>query len=213
MSETSPDCVFCAEASAAVWRGEHFYVLLDIAPILEGHALVCSSAHYPSTADLPGDLVTELDALCDWLRSFYMQEYGAFTLFEHGRTGHCVRHHPEERPCNHMHVHMLPLTEDLTERIDLGQRTTWRSWQDVTRLGTDIDGYVATHTPTAGRCFYPVMHMLPSHYLRTRAAELSGHASVADWNEVVRNGSRSPLVHQARAAFTSWVSRQRLGWD
>jgi diadenosine tetraphosphate (Ap4A) HIT family hydrolase len=198
--------VLCSEKGAAVWQGDHFYVLLDVAPIVEGHALICSYEHYPSAADLPAELVGELDELCGRLQAFYAREYRTFTLFEHGRTGHCVRHSPAERACNHLHVHVLPLPSDLTERIGLGQRTTWRSWCDVGVLGADVDGYVAVQTPAAGRCFYPVLRTLPSHYLRTRAAELTGSPEVADWEAVVGNGSRPTLVERARERFAAWTA-------
>jgi len=199
MTGTVKECLLCQPSDLTFWRGDNLAVLLDPAPLVEGHALIYTSSHYPSAADIPGDVAAELDAVCDWLRVLYQKEFGAFTLFEHGRTGHCLRRSPEERICHHTHVHVVPLPGDLVGELTLGQRVGWRLWSDVARLADEIDGYVAVETATSGRYFYPVTRTLAPHFLRTRAAHLAGDPGRADWEQSVGWPSSRNMVTSARA--------------
>src|SRR5207248_1284040 len=199
MTGTVAECVLCQPSELTFWRGENLTVLLDPAPLVEGHTLISTSEHYPSAADIPGTVAAELDAACDWLRCLYEAEFGAYTLFEHGRTGHCLRRSPEERICHHMHVHVLPLPGDLTEELTLGQRARWSVWSDVAALGDEIDGYVVTETAGSGRYFYPVTRALPPHYLRTRAAGLAGDTGLADWEQAIGRPASREAVRRGRA--------------
>jgi diadenosine tetraphosphate (Ap4A) HIT family hydrolase len=202
-------CLFCNLTAEPLWRGESLYLLLDIAPIVEGHALICSNEHYPSSGDLPADVAPELDAVAEWFFGHYVEEYGAFTLFEHGRTGQCVRHRPEERACNHMHVHVLPLRENFVPRLALGQRTLWTTWTDVAELARDVEGYAVVETPAEGRSFFPVNHSLAPHYLRTQAAASIGHPDLGDWETRAAQPMSAVLVERARQRLGARIARTK----
>lgn len=210
MAETFDECVFCQSAGLGLWRSESLYVLLDIAPMMEGHLLICSADHQPSAADLPAEVADELDEVCDWIRSLYLRSYGAFAAFEHGRTGHCVRLTPDERICHHMHIHVMPLAADLTADIGLSQRTTWQSWRQVAELGADTEGYLVVDSDQAGRQFYPVTHSLAPHYLRTKVGGRIGAADRADWEKVVGNGSSAKLLDRARRTLGGLIAAEPL---
>lgn len=175
--------MFCKLVERAVWRTDGLYLLLDTAPVAPGHALIVSRDHYMSAADMPAETIDELDKAWQRLRSEYLIRYGQFAMFEHGRTGHCVRLSGSERMCDHMHVHVLPLSGDLAEHVEADQRTQWDSWHDVTELASDLEGYMVVYTEASGKSFWPVTTELPSHYLRTKAAELLGQPALADWEE------------------------------
>ena len=198
MAERFNECVFCRSANSGLWRGANFYVLLDIAPMMEGHLLICSADHYPSAADLSAEAATELDTICAWLRSLYLHEYGVFTGFEHGRTGHCVRLTPDEHICHHAHIHVLPLAADLAGRIRLSQPTNWQDWRHVAELGEDLAGYLVIDSTVSGRVFYPVTRGLPPHYLRTEVGELIGAPERADWERAAALGASHRLVERTR---------------
>lgn len=201
MTERVRGCLFCADLDEVLWRGDGMYILPDIAPIVDGHALICAVRHHPSAADLPAAETDELNRICEGLRAGYLREYGAFAMFEHGRTGHCLRRRPEERICHHVHVHVLPLPGDLVAASGFGQRTSWRGWADVAELGGDTDGYAVVESAGSGRFFFPVTHDLAPHYLRSRAAELVGDPALADWE---RRAELSPDPARLRR------TRQRL---
>jgi diadenosine tetraphosphate (Ap4A) HIT family hydrolase len=198
MAGTIGGCMFCNRSEGVLLRMDNLFVQLDDAPIVEGHALIMPESHFPSVADLPGDLAVKFDEVCDRLRRIYLDEYGAFTMFEHGRTGHCVRRNPGERICHHAHLHVLPLPGDLVSRVDVGQRTPFTSWTQVADLAGDIDGYlVASSADGADSYFYPVTRPLPSHYLRTVAAELAGDLALADWEALIGSAHSAPLITAA----------------
>jgi diadenosine tetraphosphate (Ap4A) HIT family hydrolase len=190
-------CLFCGERDNAIWHEDGFFLLLDIAPLTEGHALLISDEHYTSAADLPADLLDRLDRLCVWFREVYESTYETVTMFEHGRTGHCARRYPDEQVCNHMHIHLLPMAADLAPAIGVGQRTRWSTWRDLADLVADTDGYVLTDSPQSGRLVSPVMRSLAPHYLRSRAAELLGAEDRANWEREPRRGPAHPEVASA----------------
>jgi diadenosine tetraphosphate (Ap4A) HIT family hydrolase len=191
-------CLFCDGRDKAIWAGAGFYLLLDVAPLIEGHSLLIPDDHYSCAADLPGELLDQLDELSAWFRRVYDDTYRTVTMFEHGRTGHCLRRHSNEQMCNHMHIHLLPMAEDITPQIGLGQRTRWSSWRELAAIAADADGYVLTDTPQSGRYVCPVTRSLVPHYLRSRAAEALGEEDRADWEELLRRGSTDAMVESAR---------------
>ncbi|MEU0479230.1 hypothetical protein ABZ260_08630 [Streptosporangium sp. NPDC006013] len=202
MTERIDGCVFCRDLDTILWRGEGLFALPDFAPLTTGHALICTVDHYPSAADLPKTLSQELDEVTERLRELYLNRFGAFTMFEHGRTGHCLRLNPAERICHHTHIHLLPLRGDLVLASGLTQRTAWRCWSDVAAYGCDTEGYAIIETTTSGRQFFPISHELMPHYLRSRAAELLGMPNNADWEQRVGLLANTELLKESRTILT-----------
>ena len=127
-------------------------------------------------------------------------------MFEHGRTGHCVRRSPHEQICHHAHVHVLPLLDDLADHIRLSQSTPWQTWADVGELAGELDGYLVLETGS-GRHFYPVTRPLEPHFLRTQAATVAGEPYRADWERVIENPAAQDLVAQARRRLSAGMAR------
>ncbi|MET0416950.1 MAG: hypothetical protein ABW022_13110 [Actinoplanes sp.] len=208
----SADCVFCQPSDLAVWRSDDLWMLLDPAPLTEGHALICSVGHYPSAADLTAGMAGTLERACAWARDLYLEEYGTFALFEHGRTGHCVRRSPQEQICHHAHVHVLPLPGDLAEHIPLSQSTRWDTWPGVATLAGELDGYLVLETGS-GRRFYPITRPLAPHFLRTEAAKLIGDETLADWEQVLREPAARAKVERARTRLGARIASKGLPVD
>jgi diadenosine tetraphosphate (Ap4A) HIT family hydrolase len=209
MTEPVVGCVFCEPSELTFWEGDETAALLDPAPIVEGHALLYSRRHHPCAADAPERVALELDRVCDWLRTLYHAEYGAFTMFEHGRTGHCIRRSPEERICHHLHVHVLPLSTDIVAHVRLGLRTAWQNWSDVAELAADMDGYAVVESPP-GRFFYPMTRTPVPHYLRTVAAELAGDVTLANWEKSIHSPASAQRVGHARARLARRISAHSI---
>ena len=60
------DCVFCKiingeipPGKGKVYENKNFIAILDIEPLIEGHILIISKAHYKTILDLPNTLGTE----------------------------------------------------------------------------------------------------------------------------------------------------------
>lgn len=204
MSAFEPDaeCVFCRPNPRVVWAENGLKLCSDLGPLADGHALLVTEQHYPSAADMDPEITHWVDVVDAALRAVYTREFEAFAMFEHGRTGHCLRSRPGERLCHHMHVHFLPLPFDLGALSGFKQCESWTSWQDVVALGREADGYVITNSMAVGRRFFPVSHGLPPHFLRTQIAEALGAGERADWERfgVLPDGERLARESHATVA-------------
>jgi diadenosine tetraphosphate (Ap4A) HIT family hydrolase len=203
MTEKLDDCLFCTRQQWVLWRGQSSFVQLDDAPLLEGHLLVCPEEHYESMGDVPAESLPEFEQTFECLREIYVEQYGAFALFEHGRTGHCVIRTPADRVCHHAHVHVLPLAGDLTTRVGIGQRQSLDSWSEVRALSEDVDGYLIVDSIESGCFFYPVTRPLPAHYLRTLTADLLGTPDIADWEFEIGSPRSTELTRSAHRRLSS----------
>jgi diadenosine tetraphosphate (Ap4A) HIT family hydrolase len=190
-------CLFCERREWVLWRGESSFVQLDDAPLLEGHLLVCPEQHCESMGDVSAEALPEFATVFERVRELYLELYGAFTLFEHGRTGHCVIRTAADRICHHAHVHILPLCGDLAERVAVGQRRRLDDWSQLRELSEDVDGYLLVESAQSGRYFYPVTRPLAPHYLRTVAASLLGTPDLAEWEAAIGGRRSSELMQSA----------------
>ncbi|MWV60755.1 HIT family protein [Rathayibacter sp. VKM Ac-2754] len=194
-----PECVFCRSNPRKVWESRGLAVCSDPAPLSPGHLLVYTTEHHPSAAYIGVESAATLDLLVEALSTRIRSAFGDVVLFEHGRTGHCLRSRPGERMCHHMHVHLIPGALDLRTLAALGQSVVLSSWTDVIDLGSQADGYAVVGGGSAPLVFYPVSHSLPPHYLRTVIAEARSTPELADWETVLSNSDAAeaaPRSHE-----------------
>jgi diadenosine tetraphosphate (Ap4A) HIT family hydrolase len=95
-------CPFCDPATfaSALATTEHFYLLADNAPLVEGHALLIPRDHYACLGALPAAWDDELRALKEQVARFETERYRPAIFFEHGVFGQSVYH---------AHLHAVPL--------------------------------------------------------------------------------------------------------
>jgi len=95
-------CPFCdpATVASALATTEHFYLLADNAPLVEGHALIIPRDHYACFGALPATWDDEVLALKGRVARFEIERYRAAIYFEHGVFGQTVYH---------AHLHAVPL--------------------------------------------------------------------------------------------------------
>lgn len=190
-----PECVFCRSNPRRVWEEDGLAVCSDPAPLRQGHLLIYTTEHYPSAADMDAQAAERLDALEADLGKRICAEFGDYVLFEHGRTGHCLRSRPGERLCHHMHVHMIPGALDLRGYAGIAQEIGISSWRDVLALGSDVDGYVVIGNAHE-KVVAPLTRSLPPHHLRTVIARANATPDLADW-ELALAGEEVGLVAAA----------------
>src|SRR5260221_416096 len=99
--ELNTSCAFCARETLApmLAEAEHFFLLADHAPLVEGHLLIIPRAHYACFGALPVDLEDELLVLKARVRAFFVARYQTPAFFEHGVFRQTVPH---------AHLHALP---------------------------------------------------------------------------------------------------------
>jgi diadenosine tetraphosphate (Ap4A) HIT family hydrolase len=102
-------CPFCLRESLEIILEEtpHFYLLVDHAPLAEGHLLIVPQAHYACYGAIPDALDGELLALKRRVELFLTCRYGPIVFFEHGVFRQTV---------SHAHLHAIPIG---TARLDL----------------------------------------------------------------------------------------------
>jgi diadenosine tetraphosphate (Ap4A) HIT family hydrolase len=137
MMDASAQCAFCDRAALDIIldETEHFYLLADHAPLVEGHMLIIPREHYACYGAVPASLEDEFLALKRRVTTFLTAAYTPPAFFEHGVFRQTVRH---------AHLHALPfgaLPFDLHAAGNGGQPVT---------APVDLRGWYAEH----GHYFY-----------------------------------------------------------
>ena len=197
--DPDPGCVFCAPNKRTTWSEGGLSICSDPAPLARGHLLVYTVDHYPSAADSEYPLAERMDALHKDLASILGRRYGSFVVFEHGRTGHCIRSRSGERLCHHTHVHYIPTSTDLRALARFSQPEAVQSWEEVVDLGQDTSGYAVIGDEASELIFYPISRELPPHHLRTLLAEAAGNPHMADWEEFIRAPESEVIWEESHA--------------
>lgn len=94
-------CAFCDREALnrILAETEHFFVLADHAPLVEGHTLIIPRAHYACYGAVPETLEREFLDLKRRVAAFLIAAYSAPAFFEHGVFRQTVYH---------AHLHALP---------------------------------------------------------------------------------------------------------
>jgi diadenosine tetraphosphate (Ap4A) HIT family hydrolase len=88
-----------------IMKNAHFSLLRDINPIIPGHSILVTNAHYTSFGQIPIAHSREFIEIKNATDSLFHDRYGSYFLFEHGTTIHGA----ECRNCvSHAHIHYIP---------------------------------------------------------------------------------------------------------
>lgn len=95
-------CVFCRRntLSNVLHETEHFLLLADHAPVIDGHLLILPRAHFACYGAVPAQLDAEFLNLKAQVIAFCRAVYQAPVFFEHGVYRQTVAH---------AHLHAMPL--------------------------------------------------------------------------------------------------------
>lgn len=96
------ECAFCNHDTlhGILHESEHFLLLADHAPLVEGHLLIIPREHFACYGAVPAALETEWLALKHRVAEFLGRYYRAPLFFEHGVFRQTVYH---------AHLHAIPL--------------------------------------------------------------------------------------------------------
>lgn len=161
-----------------------FSVMLDVAPISEGHLLLLTNDHVPSFASLPSGAIARADALLRYAVDILEKVYnGPVLAFEHGsdglggKAGGCI---------DHAHIHVMPNVALLTglESWRLAFRAL-KNFGDVTQFA-GAEYFMMRDSSAISCAIAPAS--LPTQLARKLLA--SNHDAAPDWRESVRLGAR-----------------------
>ncbi|MDQ3988441.1 MAG: hypothetical protein M3291_04455 [Actinomycetota bacterium] len=178
-------CVFCSpDESLAFTQRERFGVLFDVSPLVPGHLIIYSREHHGCAGEVPREDVAELDALRQEIKQLVRSRFGAATLYEHGRAGHCLSDGPEHRLCHHFHLHCLPGDVDVSDRL-VGRfdRVMLAGYGEITDAYEQFGDYLYLETDDDRQLYFVVNHSIERHLMRTLISERIGHAERANWRD------------------------------
>jgi diadenosine tetraphosphate (Ap4A) HIT family hydrolase len=96
-----PDCAFCDPSSLShiLTETDHFRIVADYAPLVEGHTLIIPRNHYLCYGAVPVELEPELVSIKRRVARFFRARYRPAVFFEHGVFRQTVFH---------AHLHAFP---------------------------------------------------------------------------------------------------------
>jgi diadenosine tetraphosphate (Ap4A) HIT family hydrolase len=104
-ADTTMYCPFCHRLDISMYilkETSNFYLVVDHAPLLEGHLLIIPKRHYTCYGAVSASLDTEYFELKAEVQQFFLQYYAAPVYFEHGIFRQTVFH---------AHLHCFPFGE------------------------------------------------------------------------------------------------------
>lgn len=193
-----PFCVLISDGRSPVWehlfradsgadevilRSRSFLVVLDTAPLAEGHVLIITESHVSSLAGLSRPERDELDAVKRDAESLLRKAYGPISYFEHGaerfarHAGACI---------DHAHLHLVPGDFDILPYVarDYPEVESFASYAGVLEsfagrpylmFGREPDQIFGVHAPACA-----------TQYLRRLVSHATGSRTMWSWRDCVR---------------------------
>jgi diadenosine tetraphosphate (Ap4A) HIT family hydrolase len=178
-------CVFCEPDPALVlYAGPRFGVCFDVSPLVPGHLIIHSHEHHGCAGEVPRAEMAELDALRRQVTDLVRGAYGAATLYEHGRAGHCLSDGPEHRLCHHFHLHCVPGDLDVSDRLaPRFDRIDMAAYTEISDHYEQHGDYLYLEDDQGRQSYFVVNKKIERHLMRTLIAERLGHPGRADWRQ------------------------------
>lgn len=150
-------------------------VVPTLGHFVKGYLLVVPKAHFWTLADMPAELMHELEEIKGALASRLSPLYGRYVFFEHGARG------PGSGGCgiSHAHLHAIPLSMDevLPKLKSQFPHRPIASLSDLKPATAGLSYLYCEDSSSQGWLFFP--RLLPSQYMRRLIA---GAAGISQWN-------------------------------
>jgi len=194
-------CPFCnlSTLNGVLDETEHFFLLADHAPLIEGHILIVPRNHYACDGAVPEMLEDELLALKSRLRRFESVAYRDPVFFEHGVFRQTVYH---------AHLHAMPFGSVAlgisSEAQDAGREAS--RLQDVRDWYAELGHYFYLERPAADETSVAMIYP-PNldQYFHVLGALRAATGSLAGWQPQqmrrLTSGGKVRAVAEAWRAF------------
>lgn len=189
-------CSYCDHLSPLILQeGRYTYITLAIGQIVEGYLQICTQKHRTAATGLYLEETRELEQMKAIVRASYDIVYGCRGIaFEHGQAGSCQWGSEAAENlgdlCHHMHIHFLPVSIDIRERIGrlCPECFVVRSLDELKQVrGDELRGgpYLYFEGVDETGYVYPTRKLVvPRQFLRSCVAEELGMPSRSDWKKV-----------------------------
>jgi len=199
-----PTCVFCRRDTLRdiLYETEHFFLLADHAPIVEGHVLILPRTHFACFGAVPADLDSELLRLKAQVANFSRETYQAPIFFEHG-----VYH----QTVFHAHLHAIPVDSFPDDVADLAaakgaqveSQADIRAWYQTHGQYFYLEGLARDGNPAQATIFPPnePLYRQVLGLLRTQS-----HSSGGWQPQPLRRLSSHPKIRAVASAWEDYIS-------
>ncbi len=185
MIKKIPRCVFCnLEEKLKIYATKNFFVIFDPYPLVEGHLIISSKAHYGCLGDLPYNMLEEIFILKEKVAKIITKVYRNVCFYEHGRAGGCLPTDPNNRMCHHLHLHAIPFYGDIVKDLELKFKPEkLDNFFKVKEYYEGLGEYLYFENSLGEMMFYSVNEGdVPMHYFRTLISKYIGKPHLADWS-------------------------------
>jgi diadenosine tetraphosphate (Ap4A) HIT family hydrolase len=201
-----PACVFCRRDTlrGILYETEHFFLLADHAPVVEGHVLILPRTHFACFGAVPADLDSELLQLKAQVTGFCRETYRAPIFFEHG-----VYH----QTVFHAHLHAIPVDsfpEDVTDLAaakgaHVESQADIRAWYQIHGHYFYLEGQVQNGSPAQATIFPPSEPL----YRQVLGLLRSQSHSSGGWQpQPLRRLSGHPKIRAVESAWERYSSNR-----
>src|SRR3990167_1079814 len=163
-------CDMCAmKLTQILFKTNHFYVALDLSPIVEGHLMIISNNHIGCAAETNEKMREEFINVKEKVGKLVRKTYGKVSYYEHGRAGHCLTMSNSEIMCNHFHLHALPIDVDIHEALIKNYLfVSLKMYADIFLAYERYGSYLYFESSNHSMGFYPASDKnVQTHLLRT----------------------------------------------
>lgn len=184
-------CEFCdgfpTDAVPYIFESENFIVKADRSPLLVGHVLVFSKAHFGCAGEIPEALRGELLDIVSSFSKKIQEKYGSVSLYEHGRAGHCVVMESGKGMCEHFHLHILPFNNKVNMPFELESEVCFghqveNSFSAVFDFFERYGNYLYVSNASDEHSFYAVdPSEIAPHFLRSCFIRCGADSGRDDW--------------------------------
>ena len=172
------DCYFCdglfqlnkkiglASDESIIYQDDNVLVIPDIAPVVEGHFLIVTKAHWTCFANVDDDTYTSLKQAKEYLKSSVFKDK-RLLFFEHG----AVRENTAGACIDHAHMHVIPIPFDISIDIDrfigmyVFSEKTIANKYSIQKCAKDEQPYVFYEIDMDRQWYYPV-EVMPHQFFR-----------------------------------------------
>ena len=195
-----------------LYETDHFAVVPTVGALVEGWLLIVTKQPHLCMGAVAEELLCELSSLKDHVSSVLRQCYGEVAVFEHGPSK------PRQGVgcgVDHAHLHVLPVTSSLTERVPAITDTVleWRIVESVhaTRKFSDAGiPYLYVEQPI-GKARIAAAWDAPSQLFRRVVADAIGLPEEFDWRNNPMESNVISTVEMLRGRFSDKTRLNDIG--
>ncbi len=182
--QATRECFFCYPPKEMIlFETSNFRVLMDNYPVVLGHLMITTKAHYGAAGEVPPPYWQELFDLKEQIANLAIEMEGNAIYYEHGRAGAChvsSRMNPE---CEHFHLHCLPADICIHSQIEAEHSgIKIEQYEELFDLYYQFGSYFYFENNKGEKFFYPVEEdSAPAHHLRTLVCNELGSDHLSSW--------------------------------